>query len=73
MKKNLVWVEKYRPQKISDVIGNELAKTNFIKWLKNKRRRKKAVLFYGPAGIGKTSLVQAAANEYNFKIILLSE
>jgi replication factor C large subunit len=69
LKKNLLWVEKYRPQKISDVIGNELAKTTFIKWLKNKRRRKKAVLFYGPAGIGKTSLVQAAANEYNFKII----
>ena len=69
MKKNLLWVEKYRPQRISDVIGNELAKTTFIKWLKNKRRRKKAVLFFGPAGIGKTSLVQAVANEYNFKII----
>jgi len=66
---DLLWVEKYRPKKISDVVGNELAKTAFINWLKNKRRRKKAVLLYGPAGVGKTALVNAASNEFNFTII----
>jgi replication factor C large subunit len=66
---DLLWVEKYRPKKMSDVVGNELAKTAFINWLKNKRRRKKAVLLYGPAGVGKTALVNAASNQFNFAII----
>jgi replication factor C large subunit len=66
---NLLWVEKYRPKKISDVIGNELAKTTFVNWLQKKRRRKKAVLLYGPAGVGKTALVNAASNQFNFTII----
>lgn len=69
MIKDLLWVEKYRPKKISDVVGNELAKTKFIDWLKKKNRRKKAVLLYGPAGVGKTALVNAASNQFNFTII----
>lgn len=69
MIKDLLWVEKYRPKKISDVVGNELAKTTFIDWLKKKKRRKKAVLLYGPAGVGKTALVNAASNQFNFTII----
>ena len=69
MTKDLLWVEKYRPKKISDVVGNELAKNEFIKWLQSKRRRKKAVLLYGPAGVGKTALVNAASNQFNFSII----
>ena len=69
MKNDLLWVEKYRPKKISDVVGNELAKTAFINWLQNKPRRKKAALLYGPAGVGKTALVNAASNQFNFSII----
>lgn len=65
----MLWVEKYRPQKIDDVIGNEEAKAIFVEWLKSKRRKKKAVLFYGPPGVGKTALANAAANEYRFRII----
>ena len=69
MVNDLLWVEKYRPKKISDVVGNELAKTTFTNWLQNKKRRKKAVLLYGPAGVGKTALVNAASNQFNFTII----
>jgi replication factor C large subunit len=69
LRANLLWVEKYRPQKISDVIGNEQAKNTFVNWLKSKRRRKKAVLLYGPAGVGKTALVNAVSNQFNFTIV----
>ncbi len=66
---NLLWVEKYRPKKIDEVVGNEEAKTLFLGWLKNKRHTKKAVLLYGPAGVGKTALVNAAAREFGYSVI----
>ena len=69
MRNDLLWVEKYRPKKIEDIIGNEEAKTTFIEWLKGKRKTKKAVLLYGPPGVGKTALVNAAAKEFGFTII----
>jgi replication factor C large subunit len=50
---DFLWVEKYRPKKIADVVGNEEAKKAFVEWLNNKRRTKKAVLLFGPPGVGK--------------------
>lgn len=69
MREDSLWVEKYRPRKISSVIGNDSAKTTFIEWLKTKHRTRKAVLLFGPPGVGKTTLVNAAANEFGFKVI----
>lgn len=67
--KDDLWVEKYRPKKMSEVIGNEQAKAAFVEWLKSKSRRKKAVLLHGPPGVGKTALVNAASKEFGFRIV----
>jgi replication factor C large subunit len=66
---NFLWVEKYRPKQIDDIVGNEEAKASFIDWIKNKRHKKKAALLYGPAGVGKTALVNATARELGFTIV----
>ncbi len=69
MKEDLLWVERYRPKRIADVVGNDEAKTAFVNWFNNAQRTKKAVLLYGPPGVGKTTLVNAAAHEFGFRVI----
>ncbi|UNQ74223.1 replication factor C large subunit [Infirmifilum sp. NZ] len=66
------WVEKYRPKRIQDVVGNEEAKKEYIAWLNSWIRGKpthKAALLYGPPGCGKTSIVYATASEYKWELI----
>jgi len=67
------WIIKHRPKKIEDVIDQDEAKKLFIPWLRawirGRTPDKKAALLYGPAGVGKTSLVEAAAREYNLTLV----
>jgi len=63
-----LWVDKYRPETVFKVVGNEEAKATFLKRLK-ERRKQKAILLYGPAGVGKTTLVYAAAKDLKYSVI----
>ncbi len=70
---HLPWIIKYRPKRIEEVVDQEQAKKLFLPWLRQwlsgRPPEKKAALFYGPAGVGKTSLVEAAAHEFNLELI----
>jgi replication factor C large subunit len=68
---NLPWILKYRPKHIDEVVDQEEAKQKLIEWLKSWERgqpAKKAVLLHGPAGCGKTSLVEAIAKTFNYEL-----
>src|SRR3989338_4707474 len=63
--------EKYRAKRYEDIIGQESA-IEQIKEFLEQFPKKKALILYGPAGTGKTSLVHASAKENNLEILELN-
>lgn len=66
----MTWVEKYRPQKFEDVIGQSEAIETIKKYFQTfpPKTKKRAILLGGSPGIGKTTLVQVLANETKSEI-----
>ncbi len=67
-----MWTEKYSPKKIVDVVGQSKAIEEIETWIKSWKSGKKALLFHGPPGVGKTSLVIALGREKNLDLIELN-
>jgi len=64
-----------RPQLLSDLIGQEQVKENIAILIAAARQRKEPldhVLFYGPPGLGKTTLAHVVANEMGVNIKVTS-
>ena len=70
-----LWVDKYRPMNINDIIGNTSEMTLVRKWLNVFKTRKaykgfkNCVLISGPPGIGKTSTIHILLKEYGYDVI----
>ncbi len=68
------WVEKYRPKKLIEVVGNVKAAEDLKEWaesIHNAKSRKAAIL-HGPPGCGKTSAAYALASEKGWEVIELN-
>ncbi len=61
-KQNLPWSEKYRPDKIQNVIYHEKITKAIVSYMEENKLPH--LLFYGPPGSGKTSLILAIAKHY---------
>jgi replication factor C small subunit len=62
--KSTLWTEKYRPKAITDyVFSDPQQKLQIENWIEKQDIQN--VIFYGPAGTGKTTLVKVLVNELN--------
>ena len=59
---NEIWVEKYRPERLDDVIGQEHIVESLKAYVKSGNIPH--MLFAGPAGVGKTTCAIALAKEF---------
>ena len=67
-----MWSEKYRPQNISEMIGNEEARVLLVEWFGKWKKGTKPILLVGPPGIGKTTIAYLAAKQFGYDLISLN-
>ena len=65
----MMWCEKYRPQNIFDMVGNEDARKQFVEWFGKWKKGTKPLLLIGPPGIGKTTMCFLAGKQFGYDMI----
>ncbi len=70
----MLWVEKYRPQTIDDVVAERQVIQKVVSWAERWKmgERQKPLLLAGPPGVGKTSLALALANTMGWEVVELN-
>ncbi len=68
----MMWSDKHRPQSISDMIGNEEARTVLVEWFTKWKKGTKPILLVGPPGIGKTTIANLSGKQFGYDMISLN-
>lgn len=65
----VIWAEKYRPETLSEYRGASNQKEEIKRWIEDWSQGDPPVLLHGQAGTGKTSLVEALANDLGYELV----
>lgn len=66
----MLFTAKYTPTAISELKGQEMGVSQLKNYVLNyKQQKQKAILLWGPIGVGKTSSVYALAQELNYDLL----
>jgi len=68
----MMWSEKYRPQNISAMIGNDDVRKQFVTWFEKWVIGAKPLLLVGPPGIGKTTMCTLSGKQFGYDMISLN-
>jgi replication factor C large subunit len=66
------WTERYRPETLTEVRGNDSARDEFEAWAETWPEHREAVILYGSPGVGKTSAAHALAADRGWETIELN-
>lgn len=64
-----MWVEKYRPESLDEYRGAKKQRKKLKEWAEDWEKGDGPAMLHGPAGTGKTSLVEALANDLGLEIV----
>jgi len=70
IKEHTLWVEKYRSDTLENYVGNENIKTTVSKYLSQNDIQN--LIFYGPAGTGKTTLAKLIVNNIDCEYLYIN-
>ena len=66
--RNDLWVDRYAPKFLTDVIGHKDSITQLTQWLKAWPANNRGALISGPPGIGKSTMAHLIAKEAGYVI-----
>jgi len=65
---NDLWINKWRPNSVNDIIGNKSTITKLDNWISTfKQNPNSSIIINGKHGIGKTLSVQLLLARYNYE------
>ncbi len=69
-KQQAPWITKYSPLKINEIINQKEQVKQIRDFIENfSKKKKKALMLYGPTGTGKTCSIIAIANELGYELL----
>ena len=69
---NSLWINKYCPKEVKNIVGHKNQIRKFKTWLKNYQDNKiKSVIISGSHGIGKTLTIRLILEELNYNAIII--
>jgi replication factor C large subunit len=67
-----LWTDKYRPDSLEEMVGNDEGRAKLLLWLKKWKPGGRAALLVGPPGTGKTSTIHLTAEKLGLQLMELN-